>query len=79
MPWEQLQRHFARGVILKIDSDLDLIEVAMQFVRDDREGVAPLLDSGQVTPANDDDALKWHNEKAELWTVVAAPWVLVQP
>ena len=31
--WQELETHFARGVVIRVDSDLDLIEVASLFRR----------------------------------------------
>ena len=33
---------------------------------------------GEVAPVSDAQALAWYEADAELWAVVAAPWVLVQ-
>lgn len=76
--WQELQRFFAQGVLLKVDQDHDLIKVAELFVHDDSKAVSELLDSGFVARCSDDDARKWQSENQVLWAVVAAPWVLVQ-
>ena len=76
--WQELQRHFARGVVQCVGSEVDLIEVALHFIQDDKTAVAQLMDSGQLAPASEEDARNWHQSDAELWAVVIAPWVLVQ-
>jgi len=78
IPWRELQRHFARGAILVIAADLDLIEVAVKMVRDQVSDIEAWRSNDQIRPAGDDDALAWLQRDAALWAVVAAPWVLVQ-
>jgi len=78
LPWAELQRHFARGVVVRVAQGLDLVEVAYRFAQDDRERVAAWLDSGQVARASDLDARAWQERGAEFWAIVVAPWVLVQ-
>ncbi len=78
LAWRELQRHFARGAVLRVAAGLDLVEVAVRFVADDRAAVAGWLASGTVRPAGTDDAQGWHDRQASFWAVVAAPWVLVQ-
>lgn len=76
--WDELQRHYARGVVVCIAPELDLVDVAARFVADDRKYVEQCLDSGQITRASNDDAMRWNETRANFWAVVAAPWVLVQ-
>ena len=35
--WSELQRHFARGVVLVVHGQLDLIKVAVKFAEDDTD------------------------------------------
>lgn len=76
--WPELQRHFARGVVVVVDDVLDLTDVAAAFVNDDSDQVETLMARRQVWKADTADADCWHREGAEFWAVVAAPWVLVQ-
>lgn len=78
LSWPELQRHFARGVVIVVGNTLDLVEVAATFAEDDRPRAASWLDSGQVRRAEDADALRWQAGAISLWAVVVAPWVLVQ-
>jgi len=34
IPWQQLQRFFAKGEVLFVASELDLVDVAYQFSQD---------------------------------------------
>lgn len=76
--WEELQRHFARGIVLVVSDRLDLIEVAVKFTEDDTQQFEAWLAEKLVWRAQDEDAQRWHDAKTEFWSVVVAPWVLVQ-
>ena len=76
--WPELQRHFARGALLKVAPGLDLVEVAVAVARDDQAAVAGWLGSGGLSRASDDDARDWLVRDPVFWAVVAAPWVLIQ-
>lgn len=76
--WAELQRQFASGRVIKISTDLDLVKTAMKFVRDDKEAIEKWISEEKIQPATDSDALDWHEKQADFWSVVVAPWVLVQ-
>lgn len=76
--WSELERHFARGVLLRVAPGLDLVEVAARVVEDDRDRVEAWLREGALAKADLEDARRWAHEQPEFWAVVAAPWVLVQ-
>jgi hypothetical protein len=77
--WPELQRHFARGSVIKVDPELDLIEVAAKMVEDDTVAIEKLSNSAAISRASIDDAKLWEETQPTFWTVVVAPWVLVQP
>ena len=76
--WYELEKHFARGVLLWVDRSLDLIEVAGRLVQDHSETVNELRQAGLLCRVRDDDALRWQKADTVFWTVVVAPWVLIQ-
>jgi hypothetical protein len=76
--WQELERHFARGVVVWVASDLDLVEVAVSVVRDEKATIEEQVANGKLVQLTDDQASDWAGREAELWAVVAAPWVLVQ-
>lgn len=76
--WDELARHFARGVVLCVAEDEDLVRVASAMARDDRQQVEKWLLDGRLRNAETDDARGWAEADATLWAVVVAPWVLVQ-
>ncbi len=76
--WPELQRHFARGVVITLSADMDLVEVAMRFAQDDKAGIEQWLSRGCIRRASDADALLWSRTGPTFWAIVVAPWVLVQ-
>ena len=78
LSWQELQVHFARGVVVIIDASLDLIEVSTKFVQDDKPAIEELMANNKVRNATDDDARAWVKTEPEFWAVVVPPWVLVQ-
>lgn len=78
LPWSELERHFARGVLVKVAGELDLVEVALAMSHDDKTVVEAWLAQGRITPASTADAIAWHAQQSQFWAVVAAPWVLIQ-
>lgn len=76
--WPELQRHFARGAVIKVARDLDLVDVAVKFVKDDKTALETWLSNGSIARACDDDAKIWSETTATFWAIVVAPWVLIQ-
>ena len=76
--WEELQRYFARGVLIVIADGLDLPEIARKIADDDADSVRVLMEKNQIRQADDDDARKWQKNNQQFWAVVVAPWVLIQ-
>ena len=76
--WKELQRFFASGAAVFVEDDLDLVEVAYQFSKDNKAQVERWLLTKKVARVTDEQALAWFNSDAEMWAVVVSPWVLVQ-
>lgn len=76
--WKELQRFFASGVAVAVDAELDLVEVALQFSKDNKAQVERWLLTGKVGKVSDQQAATWVAADAEMWAVVVSPWVLVQ-
>lgn len=76
--WLELEKHFASGNVVYVSSELDLIEVAYQVSKDNKEAVEGWLKAQLLAPANDTQVVQWHADNTEFWTVVVAPLVLVQ-
>lgn len=77
--WHELEKHFAAGNVVYVSPELDLIDVAYEVSLDNKVAVEAWVESKKVAPASDEQAAQWHASNAELWAVVVAPLVLVQP
>lgn len=78
MPWREMQTYYARGNVIVVSAELDLIAVAVQLGLDNSTQFAAWIEQGLIAPANDEQALAWYENDQALWVTVAAPWVLVQ-
>ena len=76
--WHELQTYYAHGSVVRVAARLDLVEVAVQLGLDNTARFEQWIAAGEVCPVSDEQALAWYQADAELWAVVAAPWVLVQ-
>ena len=76
--WSELQRFFAQGAVLWLSKDLDLVKTAALFANDQSALLKPLLEAKKVAAPSNDQARQWVDNDALLWSVVVAPFVLVQ-
>lgn len=78
LSWGDLALFFARGIVIHVAPQLDLVDVALTFSEDDKSAVNQWMQAGQVGKLDDAVAADWAKRNPELWAVVVAPWVLVQ-
>ena len=78
LQWSELERHFARGSVIKVAIGTDLIDAAQHVAENDAKTIQTWLDNGHIARAEMRDAEDWHARNAAFWAVVVAPWVLVQ-
>lgn len=76
--WHDLQTWYARGCVINVGGELDLVEIAVQLGLDNTALFEQLISEGKVEPVDEQQALAWYETNPELWAVVAPPWVLVQ-
>ncbi len=77
--WKTLEPHFARGDLLVMAPELDLVQAAAAMMEDDSEQIKAWMDARQLQVATDAQAGDWaEREPDNLWAVVIRPWVLVQ-
>lgn len=76
--WPELERFFARGMLLCVARDLDLVTVAVAIAQDDTTQVTQWLASGLVQRMPEEIAADFAARDPELWAVVVSPWVCVQ-
>ena len=76
--WHDLQTFFARGQVVMVAPELDLLRVATELAADNKACFEQWMTEGRVGEVAPDIAQAWYDRNAELWAVVIAPWVLVQ-
>jgi hypothetical protein len=77
--WQELQRFFAQGLAIGIKPELDLVDVACEMSYDNKDRIEAWMESGEVAPVSDAQAIEWHEANVLMWCVVIRPWILVQP
>lgn len=76
--WKELEIPFARGVVIVVSSELDLIEAAVAFHEDNQSQVAAWLDKKLLQKPELDWVKGLRGDDEEFWAVVVAPFVLIQ-
>lgn len=76
--WHDLQTYYARGHVVRVSPELDLLDVAAEMAADNRPLFEQWMASGRVGDVPPDLARAWYEGNTELWAVVIAPWVLIQ-
>lgn len=76
--FQELQKFFAKGMLIKVSNDLELVEAALQIHADNVEQIQQWLDDETLVRAQDDHAKMWVANRTAFMAVTVAPWVLVQ-
>lgn len=76
--WRELQTYYARGNVVRVSADLDLLDVAAELAADNTARFQQWMSQDQVGDVSPELARTWYDREARLWAVVVAPWVLVQ-
>ncbi len=76
--FDELQKHFAKGILIEVSGKLDIIEVALQIHADNANQIQHWLDNEQLVRAHDEHAKTWMANSTVFKAVTVAPWVLVQ-
>ncbi|MGG1943998.1 DUF2288 domain-containing protein [Trinickia sp. NRRL B-1857] len=76
--WPELERFFARGMLLLVARDMDLVTVATAIAEDDSAQVTGWLSAGLVQRMQAQTAADFAARDPNLWAVVVSPWVCVQ-
>ena len=79
IPWKELQRYFARGIVIMVRPGLSLVDVAFEVTRDNEKQIKRWMETGRLQKVSDNQAMEWLEANALMWAVVVKPWVLVQP
>ncbi|WP_454862985.1 DUF2288 domain-containing protein [Pseudomonas hormoni] len=76
--WKELEPFFAKGALLWVSPELDLIAAAEAVATDDGEKVAAWLAADEVANLSETRALDLFERDPELWAVVVSPWIMIQ-
>jgi len=76
--WRELEPLFARGVVLRVAGELDLVAVAEAVALDAKQQVTAWLANRMLERLQAAEAADYVARDPELWAVVVSPWVLVQ-
>ena len=76
--FSDLMQPFAQGRLVEVSSALDLVEVTQALNNDQSDLFSAWVAAGQINRLDDLRAKSWVQDDVLLWTVVLAPWVLVQ-
>src|SRR5258708_21861857 len=76
--WTELQRFFARGVLLKVARDIDLVSVAEAVAGDNTKQVTEWLSAGVLEPATPETPTGLPVRNPALWAAVGSPWGLLR-
>ena len=73
--WSMLKEHHKRGAMFLVDSDLDLIEVAVSIAEDNITYIKDLLGNDRIRKPREDEVEQWNKEK----NVKLGSFLIVQP
>ncbi len=76
--WQELEKHYARGAIRIISSNVNLIDIAIYIAENNIEQISDALAAKTVTKATDSQAMQWQQQNSSFRCVVIAPFVLIQ-
>ncbi|WP_459206444.1 DUF2288 domain-containing protein [Pseudomonas sp. MLB6B] len=76
--WKALERFWAKGDLIWVAPELDLIEVAAAMAQNHSEHVAKWRSDGTVSAVSNEVALSLQTRDPEIWAVVVSPFVLIQ-
>lgn len=79
LQWAELEKFFAHGTAVFVDTSLDLVDAAAEMALDNKEQIQAWMAQQKFGRVEEQQAAQWAAENATLWAVVVAPWVLVQP
>lgn len=76
--WSALLGLFAKGLVIWVKPEMDLIEVAIACHYDDAQSINDWMDRKDIQVMPDDIAKQWLDQNQLIWATVVKPWVLVQ-
>jgi len=78
LSWQELEKHFARGVVRVITTNSKLIEVAIDIAQNNTKNISNTISNNNVSEPSDSQATEWQQLNTNFLCVVVAPFVLIQ-
>lgn len=76
--YKEIEQFFARGMLVLVAEDLDIIDVALVIQADDTTKLNQWIFQEKVVRVHDDHAAEWSQQETLLMAITAVPWLLVQ-
>ena len=76
--WKVIGPHYARGAVIIVSPELDLIDVAIKVAEDDVDLVQDWIKDEKILRPTPDEAKEWEDTGRELTSIVVSPFVLLQ-
>ena len=76
--YKEIEKFFAKGMLVLVADELDIIDVALAIQADNNEIMQKWIAQELVVRVHDEHAIKWSQTNEPLMAITAVPWVLVQ-
>ncbi|MFV1983468.1 MAG: DUF2288 family protein [Thiohalomonadales bacterium] len=76
--WQELEKHFARGVVRVITTNSSLIDIAIDIVQNNTKNISNTISNNNVSKPSDLQATEWQQLNTNFLCIVVAPFVLIQ-
>lgn len=78
LSWNELEKHFSRGVVRIISSNRNLIDLAIDIAQNNTKNISSALSNNNITEPTDAQAIQWQQQNSNFFCIVVAPFVLIQ-
>lgn len=77
--WEWLRAHLERGALIRVSSELDLVDVALKVANDDAAAVQQWLASGEIRRPVPLEIEAWDTNRTLTFSmIIVSPYILFQ-
>lgn len=76
--YKEIEQFFARGMLVLVSGDIDIIDVALVIQSDNSNQLEKLIKQEKVIRVHDEHAIEWSQANTQLMAITAVPWLLVQ-
>ena len=78
--WDGLSRFFAKGLLVLVQGNLDLVEVGIAMAKDEASKIAKWLEEGEIATPSEAEALSWSNRESSptFDVLIISPFVVAR-